>query len=58
MIYSNKSWNHKYPYKGNAFAKCNKTDGGLAKIPSTFRLVAITNEISEASQYNLKPDRS
>jgi len=58
MIYSNKSWNHKYPYKGNAFAKCNNTNGGLAKIPSNFGLVAITNKISEASQNNWKPDRS
>jgi hypothetical protein len=58
MIYSNKSWKPKYPYKGNACAKCYKTNGGLAKIPSTFRSVAITNKISEAKQYNLKPDRS
>jgi hypothetical protein len=55
---NNKSWNHTYPYKGNASAKCSNTNGGLVKIPSNFGLVAITNKISEASQYNLKEGRS
>jgi hypothetical protein len=54
-MYSNKSWKHKYNYKGNATAKRNVTNGCLAKIPSPFGVMAITNNIFEASQYNFKP---